>query len=116
MKLLFNYYLRYFPWLHVEYTYDENLPKPKFGYRQFLNLSLIYREGDDWRQLQRQIIPTIDTIIDRLSKLDKDWRKMPRSRDFPHNGVELIKIWRAQILDDLIQKLEQIKSKYPLEK
>jgi hypothetical protein len=36
----------------------------------------------------------INNIIERLSKKDDDYSKMPRSRDFPIGGLEMIKRWK----------------------
>jgi hypothetical protein len=75
---LLKYYVRYFPWLHTLETADET-------YRQFLNF-----ENYD------QVRNSITEIIRRLSLNDDDWNKMPRSRDFPIGGVELIMRWLGE--------------------
>jgi hypothetical protein len=72
---LFKYYVRYFPWLHTIETQDDT-------YRPFLNL-------EDYDQVSSNIFE----IIRRLELNDDDWDKMPRSRDFPVGGVELVKHW-----------------------
>lgn len=54
----------------------------------------------------------LDSIINRLSREDHDWIKMPRSRDFPFNGLELIKLWKLRTLDAMINNLENRKNKY----
>ena len=71
---LFTYYLRYFPWLHTR--------RSGAGYRRFLDL------GD-----YDSVSDRAQEIIRRLELADDDPAKMPRSRDFPHGGVELIKRW-----------------------
>jgi hypothetical protein len=72
---LLKYYVRYFPWLHTLETADEH-------YMQFLN----FESYDEVRD-------SITEMIRRLSLDDNEWNKMPRSRDFPVGGVELIIRW-----------------------
>jgi hypothetical protein len=72
---LLKYYVRYFPWLHTFERADET-------YVQFLN----FENYDEVRN-------TITEIIRRLSLDNNEWNKMPRSRDFPIGGVELIVRW-----------------------
>jgi hypothetical protein len=74
---LLRYYVRYFPWLHT--SQDEK----DHGYTQFLNLE----SYDD-------VSKKIGRIIDYLSLDNNNWYKMPRSRDFPINGLQLIKRWQ----------------------
>jgi hypothetical protein len=75
IRPLFSYHTRYYPWLHVQdngKTFD-----------RFLDL-------DDYKQF-------CDHIYEILRRLDldpNDHDKMPRSRDFPLGGVELIRRWR----------------------
>jgi hypothetical protein len=78
---LFEYYIRYFPWLHVIETEEET-------YIQFLNLES-YCDSNG-------IGDNISEIITRLSFPDDDWRKMPRSRDLPIGGLELIRRWKKE--------------------
>jgi hypothetical protein len=68
---LFSYYLRYYPWLHIDVQ--------SCRYNQFLNL------GD-----AESIAESIAEILQRLKLDDNDWHKMPRSRDFPLGGVTLL--------------------------
>ena len=75
---LLKYYIRYFPWLHTYETSDET-------YEQFLNFEN-YAEVKD----------RIDEILRRLSLNDNNWNKMPRSRDFPIGGVQLMTRWRDE--------------------
>jgi hypothetical protein len=72
---LLKYYVRYFPWLHTIETAGEH-------YIQFLNF-----ENYD------QVKNSITEILRRLSLNDNEWNKMPRSRDFPIGGIELIIRW-----------------------
>ena len=72
---LLKYYIRYFPWIHTFQRADGT-------YSQFLNL-----ENYD------QVSSRIFEIIRRLDLDDDEWDKMPRSRDFPIGGVDLIKYW-----------------------
>ena len=75
---LLKYYVRYFPWLHT-------FQRPNDTYVQFLNL-----------ESYEEVSGNIQEIIRRLSLDDNEWDKMPRSRDFPIGGVELIKRWLAE--------------------
>ena len=75
---LLKYYVRYFPWLHTIETSNET-------YIQFLDF-----ENYD------QVKNNIAEIIHRLSLNDNHWNKMPRSRDFPIGGVQLIMRWLAE--------------------
>jgi hypothetical protein len=68
---LFSYYLRYYPWLHIDVQ--------SCRYNQFLNLSDA-----------ESIAESIAEILARLKLDDNDWHKMPRSRDFPLGGVRLL--------------------------
>lgn len=68
---LLSYYLRYYPWLHIEFQ--------SCRYNQFLDL------GD-----AGSILQSISEILQRLRLDDSDWHKMPRSRDFPLGGVKLL--------------------------
>jgi hypothetical protein len=80
---LFRYYVRYFPWLHVYELED------KYNLRLDLAKNKAESKGD--------ILGVADVIIDMLDrlKLDNDnWYKMPRSRDFPVGGVELLRYWK----------------------
>jgi hypothetical protein len=101
VKKLFSYYIRYYPWLHTSYRQDPNMEKSRYVYKRFLELDKWDYNHHNWADTKR-VIDNIDKIVERLSRKDEDWRKMPRSRDFPINGVEFIKIWRTQILDGLL--------------
>ncbi len=74
---LFRYYIRYFPWLNTYKTRDGI-------YEDFLKLE----SYDD-------VSNNISKIIHQLSLDDTDWNKMPRSRDFPIGGLELLERWVA---------------------
>jgi hypothetical protein len=78
---LLEYYVRYFPWIHVAEVKEDQ-------YFRFLNLES-YSSHDG-------VNDNIDDIVDRLCREDNDWRKMPRSRDFPIGGIELMKRWQAE--------------------
>ncbi len=71
---LFSYYARYYPWLHAEETDGV--------YCRFLD----FENLEDMRR-------SAELILARLSLPDDDPRKMPRSRDFPVDGVALIRRW-----------------------
>lgn len=72
---LLKFYVRYFPWLHTIESADET-------FIQFLNL-----ESYD------EVKSNIGEILHRLGLNDNEWNKMPRSRDFPIGGIEMIKQW-----------------------
>jgi hypothetical protein len=72
---LLKYYVRYFPWIHT-------FQRANGTYRQFLDL-------EDYDQVSNRILE----IIRRLELENDEWDKMPRSRDFPIGGADLIKYW-----------------------
>ncbi len=75
IKPLFAYQTRYFPWLHVRdngTTFD-----------RFLDI-------DNRADVSR----IVNEIIDRLELDENDPHKMPRSRDFPFGGADLIRKWK----------------------
>lgn len=76
---LLSYYVRYFPYLHTRQDEEEH------GYTQFLNL-----------ESYKDVSKKLGLVIDYLGLEDNNWYKMPRSRDFPINGLELIKHWQEQ--------------------
>jgi hypothetical protein len=76
---LFQYYNRYYPWLHIKFNNDRK------KYERLVNLNL-----------SREI--PIEDVIERLEKNVNDEKKMPRSRDFPIGGLELIKRWYNEIV------------------
>lgn len=77
---LLKYYVRYFPWIHTYQTADDT-------YHQLFDL-------EDYDQISNSKI--IAEIIRRLELDDDEWDKMPRSRDFPIGGADLIKYWRSK--------------------
>jgi hypothetical protein len=72
---LLKFYVRYFPWLHTNETQNDM-------YMQFLNL-------EDYNSFSSKILEALR----RLSLENDNWDKMPRSRDFPLGGVELLTFW-----------------------
>jgi hypothetical protein len=88
---LFSYYLRYFPWLHTnENDIPMEVPMP-YEKRQIYIPFLDLENYDQIRDGN-----TLKEIIRRL-ELDNDQHdKMPRSRDFPFGGLDLIKRWMDQ--------------------
>jgi hypothetical protein len=74
IKPLFSMYLRYFPWLHVRSVGTT--------FTRFLNVEDI----QEFRTAAAE-------VVNRLERDDFDQRKMPRSRDFPRGGRELIQKW-----------------------
>jgi hypothetical protein len=117
IKML-SYYTRYYPWLHVEYSYakdnkDDGRIKPV--YNQFLrikeHLDFISRDHiHDWHSVQGGV-SNINHFLERLERDDNDWRKMPRSRDFPINGVEFLKTWKASLINKVMQDINEAKEK-----
>ena len=108
MTKILSYYVRYYPWLHTQYVYAGMPSQPaKLAYAQFLKIRefLIYVDTDDidnW-ELVQNCVNNINHFLDRLTKEDNDWKKMPRSRDFPFNGVEFLKMYKASIIDKMIK-------------
>jgi len=74
IKPLFSMYVRYFPWLHVSRQGDT--------YTRFLDVN----DPEQFRALAFD-------IIERLGRSEFDSGRMPRSRDFPVGGRELIQKW-----------------------
>ncbi|HKG30087.1 MAG TPA: hypothetical protein VKA91_02350 [Nitrososphaeraceae archaeon] len=111
MTKILSYYVRYYPWLHTEYAYTD-LPQPaKLAYSRFLDITkfLIYVDKNDignWGLLQRSV-DGMNHFLDRLTREDNDWKKMPRSRDFPFNGVEFLKMYKASIIDKMISAINE---------
>lgn len=113
---LLSYYSRYYPWLHAKYTYtDQRLPK--LVYSQFLKikeyLRFLENSGDfmdnsdlDHWDLVYDAVSRINHLLDRLNKDDSDWGKMPRSRDFPYNGIQFLKMWKISILKNVIKSVK----------
>jgi len=110
---LMRYYTRYFPWLHTEYAYVREKIKPKKIYTQFLNIEdLNYLTEEDvnhWHAVHESV-NMINHLLERLERDEHDWKKMPRSRDFPVNGVEFLKLWKGALLDKFAQKLDEQKN------
>ena len=108
---MLNYYTRYYPWLHVEYRYRSSLPNPpQLVYNQFLKitefLNFIEMEDLNHWHIVEHTVTKINHFLERLEKDDDDWKKMPKSRDFPVNGVEFFKIWKTSIIDKVIEDVE----------
>jgi hypothetical protein len=80
---LLKYYVRYFPWLHVFEKEDQ--------YNQFLDLAKYKAETEDETP---GVFDAVDDMITRLKLDDNNWYKMPRSRDFPFGGAELLTYWK----------------------
>ena len=110
---LMKYYIRYFPWLHTEYVYAREKTKPKKIYQQFLKIDdLNYLTEEDvthWHAVHESV-NMINHLLERLERDERDWKKMPRSRDFPINGVEFLKLWKAALLDKFAEKLDDEKN------
>ena len=60
---------------------------------------------DNW-ELVQNCVNNINHFLDRLTKEDNDWKKMPRFRDFPFNGVEFLKMYKASIIDKMIKAIK----------
>jgi hypothetical protein len=113
---LLSYYARYYPWLHTQYTYTGLPPQPaRLAYQQFLKireyLSYVDKEGvDNWDAVEH-CVTRINHFLDRLTKPDDDWRKMPRSRDFPFNGIEFLNMYKESIIDNVITSINDERDK-----
>jgi hypothetical protein len=109
---MLTYYTRYYPWLHVEYRYRVSLTNPpQLVYNQFLKitefLNFIEEEDLNHWHIVEHTITKINHFLERLEKDDHDWKKMPRSRDFPFHGVEFFKMWKTSIIDKVIEEIEE---------
>jgi hypothetical protein len=114
---ILGYYTRNYPWLHVQYRYvrDNEDGRIKPVYNQFLRIKeyLDFTSRDhihDWHSVQESL-SRINHFLDRLERDDSDWRKMPRSRDFPINGTDFLKVWKASLINKLIQDINESKAK-----
>jgi hypothetical protein len=111
MTKILSYYTRYYPWLHTEYIYAGLPPEPaKLAYRQFLDITkwLSYVNKNDisnWGSVQESVT-SINHFLDRLTRKDNDWKKMPRSRDFPFNGVKFLNMYKQSILDKVVNAIK----------
>ncbi|HYY86743.1 MAG TPA: hypothetical protein VE594_06530 [Nitrososphaeraceae archaeon] len=114
---ILSYYTRYYPWLHVRYRYardqKDGIIKPI--YNQFLKIKefLNFAARDDvhdWHSAQ-ETIDKINHFLERLERDDHDWRKMPRSRDFPVNGIEFLKAWKASLINKVLEDIKENKRK-----
>ena len=108
---LMSYYTRYYPWLHVSYTYVKTREGPKKSYEQFLRikeyLSFVDEDHLDHWHTVHESISKINDLLERLQRSDQDWKKMPRSRDFPHQGVDFLKLWKGVMVDKLVSILRE---------
>jgi len=108
---ILSYYTRYYPWLHTEYVYKGLPPQPaQLAYRQFLDitkwLSYVNKSNiSNWGSVQESVTST-NHFLDRLTRQDNDWKKMPRSRDFPFNGVEFLKMYKQSILNKVVNAIK----------
>ena len=112
MTKILSYYVRYYPWLHTEYVYKGLPQNPAIlAYHQFLDITkyleyVTKNEIGNWHSVQDSVI-SINHFLDRLTREDNDWKKMPRSRDFPFNGVEFLKMYKASIIDKVISAINE---------
>jgi hypothetical protein len=108
---LMSYYTRYYPWLHASYTYVKTSEGPKKSYEQFLRikeyLSFVDEDHLDHWHTVHESISKINDLLDRLQRSDQDWKKMPRSRDFPHQGVDFLRLWKGAMVDKLVSILRE---------
>jgi hypothetical protein len=108
---LMSYYTRYYPWLHVSYNYIKTSEGPKRSYEQFLRikeyLSFVDEKHLDHWHTVHESISSINDLLDRLQRSDQDWKKMPRSRDFPHQGVDFLRLWKGVMVDRLVSILRE---------
>jgi hypothetical protein len=114
IKIL-SYYTRNYPWLHVQYMYvKDDDGRAKAVYNQFLRLKeyLDFMSKDhihDWHSVQESITK-INYFLDRLERDDNDWKKMPRSRDFPINATEFMKAWKASLVQKIVEDIKESKA------
>jgi hypothetical protein len=75
IRPLFSCQTRYYPWLHVR--------AKESTFERFFDV-------DDYADFSEHV----DEILDRLDRDANDPYKMPRSRDFPIGGADLIRKWK----------------------
>jgi hypothetical protein len=99
----------------VQYVYASGLNDGtiKPTYVQFLKIKeyldfVSPRHIHGWHSAQGAI-RKIDHFLERLERDDHDWRKMPRSRDFPINGIEFLKAWKSSLITKVIQEIDKAK-------
>jgi hypothetical protein len=88
--------------------------RAKAVYNQFLRLKeyLDFTSKDhihDWHSVQESITK-INYFLDRLERDDNDWKKMPRSRDFPINATEFMKAWKASLVQKIVEDIKESKA------
>jgi hypothetical protein len=112
---MLGYYARYYPWLHVQYRYaigtDDSVAKPT--YVQFLRIKehldfTSPRHIHGWHSVQGAITK-INHFLERLERDQHDWKMMPRSRDFPVNGIEFLKAWKSSLITKVVQDINEAK-------
>jgi hypothetical protein len=115
MTKILSYYVRYYPWLHTEYAYPD-LPEPaKLVYSRFRDITkfLTYVDKNDignWGSVQKSV-DGMNHFLDRLIREDNDWKKMPRSRDFPFNAVEFLKLYKSSIINKVVDAINDERDK-----
>jgi hypothetical protein len=82
---LFQYYIKYYPWLHAKLVMQDQ----EKGYKYKIDFRLSDKDNISWLQVKLNI----NEIISRLNMKITDKKKMPRSRDLPKNALELIERW-----------------------
>jgi len=111
---LMSYYVRYYPWLHVNYIYVNTPDGPKKAYQQFLKIKefLTFVSDEDLNEwhMVHESVSKVNHLLERLERDEHDWKKMPRSRDFPSNGIEFLKIWKGVMVDKLVEKVKNQKN------
>jgi hypothetical protein len=111
---LISYYVRYYPWLHVSYIYVNTEYGPKKAYQQFLKIRefLTFVSDEDLNEwhMVHESVSKINHLLERLERDEHDWKKTPRSRDFPSNGIEFLKIWKAVMVDKLVEQVKNQKN------
>ena len=114
---MLSYYTRYYPWLHVDYQYNPTMKGESIDpvYTQFLKIKeyLNFIDTDHlhgWHSV-KDSVDRIDHFLERLTRDENDWRMMPRSRDFPINGLEFLKAWKASMINIVIKDINDSKSK-----
>lgn len=115
MTKILSYYVRYYPWLHTEYAYTDLSEPAKLAYSRFLDITrfLVYVGKNDignWGPVQKSV-DGMNHFLDRLLREDNDWKKMPRSRDFPFNAVEFLKLYKTSIINKVIGAISKERDK-----
>lgn len=64
---------------------------------------------NEWH-MAHESVSKVNHLLERLERDKHDWKKMPRSRDFPSNGIEFLKIWKGVMVDKLVTQIRNQKN------